>query len=425
MIKEAERCAEGLEDPCTAQRRRPIGEHITEYRKHCRHEQQAPRHIQVKVLHLTRFIERIPARTIDDFTTEGAARVLQGIVDQGLSARTHNCHRAALLAFMNWAVQTKRVSGHELKRLSVLDERRDRRRQRRALTEDELGRLLIVARHRPLAEFGRTVTKLPQSEKRGRRTWHYELLSFETLETAAARGRAALAKRPDVVEALERRGDERALIYRILVLTGLRVGELASLKPSDFFLDQNPPFARLHPRSDKARRGADVPLRADLVAALRAWVQTPRPGPFGHQGTRKPPRVVEPGEPVFPIPSGFLRVLERDLRVAGVPKRDERGFTVDLHALRHPFGTHLSRSGVAPRTAQAAMRHSSIHLTMNLYTDPKLLEVAAALETMAGLAADCKAPSSSPEIRRDMPRTGIDARRSNRTALTPGASGVG
>jgi site-specific recombinase XerD len=40
---------------------------------------------------------------------------------------------------------------------------------------------------------------------------------------------------------------------------------------------------------------------------------------------------------------------------AGIPKRDDRGRTVDVHALRHTFGTHLSKNGVAPRTAQAAM----------------------------------------------------------------------
>jgi integrase len=48
---------------------------------------------------------------------------------------------------------------------------------------------------------------------------------------------------------------------------------------------------------------------------------------------------------------------------------------VDVHALRHTFGTHLSKNGVPPRTAQAAMRHSSLDLTMNVYTDPSLLDV--------------------------------------------------
>jgi len=57
-------------------------------------------------------------------------------------------------------------------------------------------------------------------------------------------------------------------------------------------------------------------------------------------------------------------------RAAGIPKEDERGRTVDLQALRDTFGTHLSKNGVAPRTAQAALRHSSLNLTMNSYTDP-------------------------------------------------------
>ena len=52
---------------------------------------------------------------------------------------------------------------------------------------------------------------------------------------------------------------------------------------------------------------------------------------------------------------------------------------IDLHALpfdrlaalsnvegRHTFGTHLSKNGVAPRTARAALRHSSLDLTMNV-----------------------------------------------------------
>ena len=66
--------------------------------------------------------------------------------------------------------------------------------------------------------------------------------------------------------------------------------------------------------------------------------------------------------------------------------RNERGRTVDVHALRHTFGTHLSRNGVALRTAQAAMRHSSLDLTMNVYTDRSLLDVRGAVEALPELA---------------------------------------
>ena len=85
------------------------------------------------------------------------------------------------------------------------------------------------------------------------------------------------------------------------------------------------------------------------------------------------------------MPAGLVRILDRDLRLAGISKRDDRGRTVDVHALRHTFGTLLSKGGVAPRTAQAAMRHSTIDLTMNVYTDPKLLDVAGAMEALPAL----------------------------------------
>ena len=70
--------------------------------------------------------------------------------------------------------------------------------------------------------------------------------------------------------------------------------------------------------------------------------------------------------------------------------------TVDLHALRHTFGTHLSKNGVAPRTTQAAMRHSSLGLTMNVYTNPELLAVAGAVEALPRLNVD-DAKSWEPE----------------------------
>ena len=85
------------------------------------------------------------------------------------------------------------------------------------------------------------------------------------------------------------------------------------------------------------------------------------------------------------MPAGLVRILDRDLLLAGILKRDERGRTIDVHAMRHTFGTLLSKGGVMPRTAQAAMRHSTINLTMNSYTDPRLLDVAGAMESLLSL----------------------------------------
>ena len=47
-------------------------------------------------------------------------------------------------------------------------------------------------------------------------------------------------------------------------------------------------------------------------------------------------------------------------------------------------------AGVPPRVAQAAMRHSSIHLTMNVYTDPTLLDVGGAINALPDLSLEAE-----------------------------------
>ncbi len=224
----------------------------------------------------------------------------------------------------------------------------------------------------------------------------------------------AVAKLPDETRRrLERLGRERALIYKTLVLTGLRKGELASLTVGQLVLDADPAFLVLDAADEKNREGSTIPLRADLAADLRQWLAdkakaatgsrqdapTVRFDPEAAKAGNAPGRFCGPDgailsavalelpadTPLFTVPAGLVRILDRDLRLAGIPKRDERGRTVDVHALRHTFGTLLSKGGVAPRTAQAAMRHSTIDLTMNVYTDPKLLDVAGAMEALPAL----------------------------------------
>ncbi len=41
----------------------------------------------------------------------------------------------------------------------------------------------------------------------------------------------------------------------------------------------------------------------------------------------------------------LIRIFDLDCQAAGIPKTDERGRVIDIHALRTTFGTHLSASG--------------------------------------------------------------------------------
>ncbi len=126
--------------------------------------------------------------------------------------------------------------------------------------------------------------------------------------------------------------------------------------------------------------------------------------------------------PLFNVPAGLIRIFDKDLAHAGIAKKDAHGRTLDVHALRHTFATHLSKNGVAPRTAMAAMRHSTINLTMITYTDPVLLDVRGAVDSLPALPlngmnareeSQCAiAGSPISTIPRNMPRTAGPERKS-------------
>ena len=146
-----------------------------------------------------------------------------------MSARTRNTYLSANVAFCNWCVETGRLAENPLTKVLKADEDADPRRKRRSMTEEELTRLLFVTSHRPLAERGRVAKRKDKGEiRRKRDTWNTVPLDVHSITAAVERARLRLKKRPDVIARLIRLGRERALIYKMLVLTGLRKGELAS-----------------------------------------------------------------------------------------------------------------------------------------------------------------------------------------------------
>ena len=311
------------------------------------------------------------------------------------AARTINVRLCSLTAWGNWLVKSGRLTANPFSLLEKVAEADDKRRQRRALTADELRRLLTVARLRPVAEFGRAVVRIVDDTRpaNSRATWKRDELTLETFAAAAERGRTRV--RPDVLARLEHDGRERALLYSVLVTTGLRKGELAALTVGDVLLDEGQPVVVLPGADAKNGQRATLPLRADVAAELRAWIDEKAEAVcrqrVGVAGVTAPPA----DEPLFYVPKGLVRILDRDLAAAGIPKRDDRGRTVDVHAMRHTFATHLVAAGVAPRTAQAALRHSSLELTMQLYTDPRLLDVAGALASLPALPSSNTPPEAA------------------------------
>jgi integrase len=269
--------------------------------------------------------------------------------------RSGNAHLIAVRSFLNWAIRTDRLRLNPLAGIPRANERADRRRVRRAFTEAELVALFAAARERPIAEA-------------------------KIIRHGPRKGSSIIRLAPARAERLGRLGRERALSYRVLFFTGLRRGELRALRIRDLFLDGPNPFIRLPAAAEKSRRGADLPLRPDLVGEIRAALGERLREAQESARERGTIRArLDPADRAFVAPVGFLRVLERDLAYAGIPKRDDLGRTVDLHAFRTSLCTHLNRAGVPLRTAQAVMRHSNPSLTANIYTDPTLLDTAAAV----------------------------------------------
>jgi integrase len=320
-----------------------------------------PMHRENTRRHLGRLAEDCGFARLGDLRREALERWLADEARGDRSARSRNAHRTALVSFGNWCVAVDRLASNPFKGVPRANEAADPRRRRRAMTEDELARLLEVARARPL-------------------------LDAMTVRRGERKGEAYAMVRDGVRARLEALGLERALIYKTLVLTGLRKNELASLTVAQLRLDAPTPHLELDAADEKSREGNGVAIRPDLAADLRAWLEDRLASLQGRarSGESAPARL--PGDtPVFDIPAGLVRIFDRDLKAAGIAKRDERGRTLDVHALRTTFGTLLSKGGVPLRTAQAAMRHSDPSLTANVYTDPKLLDVQGALGALPSL----------------------------------------
>jgi integrase len=365
----------------------PLEAHIDAYLEHLhaktiRGKRVSQGHRSNVQRQLTVLIKDCPFKVLRDMTRDAMEKWMNRAERSGMGPRTRNTYRAAIVAFCNWCVETDRMAANPLARLCKADEHADPRKKRRALTEAELGRLFEAARLRPLAEYGRQTIRLPKDKQKGRRTWQKEPLAMENLDSAVLRARNLLKEKPFLIEDLLWQGRERALVYKVLALTGLRKGELASMTLGQLWLDEKHPFLELKAKDEKSGRGAQIPLRSDMVAEIRMYVSEKR---------RRLKNPLPASTPLFDIPRSLVGIFDRDLAAAGIDKHDDRGRSLDVHALRHTFGTHLSKAGVSPRVAQAAMRHSSLHLTMNIYTDPTLLDVAGAINALPTFAPESSA----------------------------------
>lgn len=349
LVRAVEREKAGLTDPTDAQRKRPLADHLREFRQYLETKGTTPKQTDQALTHLEKFAKSGNWKLIADITPMSVTAFLGDLRRQGRSAQTYNHYLKHAKQFTRWLVRERRTPHDPLAHLSRLNVAADRRHDRRALSAEEFARLIAAAR------VG------------------------------------------DPVEAIS--GGDRAMLYTLAGWTGFRKGELGSLTLRSLDLDGEPPTATVAACYSKHRRQDTQVLHPEVVRQLREWLVTKNR--------------LAPEQPLFPIsgrvPGGLERKTYKMIQVdlaaarakwldeAKTPKeRAERersdflkycnaaGRYADFHACRHLFITSLERAGISPKMAQTLARHSDIRLTLGVYTHIELHDQTAAIESLPG-----------------------------------------
>ena len=133
------------------------------------------------------------------------------------------------------------------------------------------------------------------------------------------------------------------MAMRVMLRTGLRVGECLSLRAADLRFNQDPPIISLRPEvtGNKAKRGREVPIPPDLVEALGDLASI-------HAKDRQ--------RPLFDISRQWVSKSMKEAAVAAGldPARSHP------HALRHTYGRTSVLNGVPTPVLQSWLGHRSL-----------------------------------------------------------------
>ena len=197
--------------------KRSLAEHIEDYLKDCSGSGQARRRLVSKRKHLYSASDYMKATRVSELQPGGLREWMQELMTSGLAPTTVNEYRCSSISFMNWCEKDGRIRVNNLKHVSKVSTIGKKKRKRRSLTEDELARLLSVAKDQ---------NRLPCNITR----------------------------------------QSRHAVYLMAMFTGLRKNELKSLQWGD--IDFNSHSLRIRAEVSKAKRQDDIPLHNEVLAEL-------------------------------------------------------------------------------------------------------------------------------------------------------------
>jgi len=183
-------------------------------------------------------------------------------------------------------------------------------------------------------------------------------------------------------------------LYELALCSGLRENELHSLRVCN--LDGESGGLILDAAWTKNRKPGFQALSADLVARLKG----------GTAGKA-------PDAPLLWVPANSETMLDKYLKLAGIPKEIPGVGKLDFHALRTTYTTLVIESGAPVKEAQTLLRHGTPGLTMNVYArtrDDQLKRVAERVGMLiAGSGSAPKPPQSENEGENDTVGSGSTA----------------
>jgi integrase len=344
LMRTKDRVKARLIDPRQHHYDRKAAEHLEEFLPVMRAKGKSEKDKERKETILRAFVGRL--RSLTDLTHEAVDHYLAGV---GGSTGNKKKHLSAISVFVKWLLKKDRIEGDPLSRVDVPAGGK-KTKERRALTVEQIQKLLDAARSRPLAAL-------------------HERYGTKVKETVRQRERAE--RHRDAAQAkMVMRGRERALIYKTAVYTGLRAGEIGALRPHHLELGKKP-FPRLEIPGKLTKNGqqARLLLVPAFAAELADWIRDARKGE---------------DDRLFNVPQASARIMQKDLKAAGIPYKTGQG-DADFHSLRMTANVMLGQAGIPARIRQLFMRHSDIRLTMATYDDEafhSLEEVVKAMERL-------------------------------------------